>query len=139
MRAGEFSALGTPVDLAQVDVDVYAVAGLTDHIVPWENAYRSVQLFGGATRFVLSTSRHIQALVNPPAPNSRASFRVTDDVSLDAEDFLDRTATVPGSWWLDYDSWLEQRSGARKPAPSSLGNSRFPVLGKAPGAYVLVD
>jgi poly(3-hydroxyalkanoate) synthetase len=32
---------------------------LGDHIVPWENAYRSAQLLGGANRFVLSTSGHI--------------------------------------------------------------------------------
>ena len=35
----------------------------------------STQLLGGDTRFVLSTSGHIQALVNPPAPDSRASYR----------------------------------------------------------------
>jgi polyhydroxyalkanoate synthase len=139
VRAGGFTTLGTPIDLSTVDVDVYAVAGLTDHIVPWENAYRSVQLFGGASRFVLSTSGHIQALVNPPGPTSRASYRVSDDVSATAEDFLERTGTAPGSWWSDYDSWLDQRSGPRKPAPSHLGSARFGVLGKAPGTYVLVD
>ena len=57
------------VDLGEVDLDSYVVAGLTDHIIPWENAYRSTQLLGGAPRFVLSTSGHIQALVNPPAPD----------------------------------------------------------------------
>jgi polyhydroxyalkanoate synthase len=138
VRAGEFSALGTPIDLSKVGIDVYAVAGLTDHIVPWENAYRSVQLFGGARRFVLSTSGHIQALVNPPGPTTRASYRVTDDVSASTENFLERTGTTSGSWWSDYDSWLEQRSGMRRPAPSQLGNARFGVLGDAPGTYVLV-
>ena len=56
----------TPIDLGEIKLDTYAIAGLRDHIVPWENAYRSIQLFGGAKRFVLSTSGHIQALVNPP-------------------------------------------------------------------------
>ena len=49
---------------------------LNDHIVPWENAYRSTQLLGGETRFVLSTSGHIQALVNPPRAGSRSSYRI---------------------------------------------------------------
>ena len=136
---GGFAALGTPIDLSTVGVDVYAVAGLTDHIVPWENAYRSTQLFGGAGRFVLSTSGHIQALVNPPSATSRASYRVTDQLSPSAEDFLERAPTVAGSWWSDYDVWLEQRSGKRKPAPSGLGSRRFSVLAEAPGSYVLVD
>ena len=39
-RAGGLEVLGSPVDLRQVDVDSYIVAGLKDHIVPWENAYR---------------------------------------------------------------------------------------------------
>ena len=65
---GALEVLGTPVDLGAVDLDSYVVAGLTDHIIPWENAYRSTQLLGGSSRFVLSTSGHIQALVNPPAP-----------------------------------------------------------------------
>ncbi|HEV2982062.1 MAG TPA: alpha/beta fold hydrolase, partial [Solirubrobacteraceae bacterium] len=60
-RPGAWETLGTPVDLAQVDVDTYIVAGIKDHIVPWENAYRSTQLLGGESRFVLSTSGHIQA------------------------------------------------------------------------------
>jgi polyhydroxyalkanoate synthase len=139
VRPGGFVTLGTPVDLSTVDVDVYAVAGLTDHIVPWENAYRSTQLFGGARRFVLSASGHIQALVNPPSPTSRSSYRVTDNVAPTEEEFLERAPTLAGSWWSDYDAWLEQRSGARRPAPSHMGNEQFRVLGDAPGEYVLVD
>jgi polyhydroxyalkanoate synthase subunit PhaC len=139
VRPGGFVTLGTPVDLSTVDVDVYAVAGLTDHIVPWENAYRSTQLFGGARRFVLSASGHIQALVNPPSPTSRSSYRVTDNVAPTEEEFLERAPTLAGSWWSDYDAWLEQRSGARRPAPSHMGNGQFRVLGDAPGEYVLVD
>ena len=58
-----------------VDVDSYIVAGVKDHIIPWENAYRSTQLLGGEPRFVLSTSGHIQALVNPPSDESRSTYR----------------------------------------------------------------
>jgi polyhydroxyalkanoate synthase len=58
--------LGQPVNLGRVDLDTYFVAGLTDHIVPWKSAYNGARLFGGERRFVLSSSGHIQALVNPP-------------------------------------------------------------------------
>ena len=64
-RPGALTVLGSPVDLGAVDVDSYIVAGLNDHIVPWENAYRSTQLLGGDTKFVLSTSGHIQAHGQP--------------------------------------------------------------------------
>jgi polyhydroxyalkanoate synthase subunit PhaC len=139
---GELDVLGTPVDLSAVDVDVYAVAGLSDHIVPWENAYRSAQLFGGARRFVLSRSGHIQSLVNPPAgegAETRASFRVADDPSTDAETFAAQTPKLSGSWWPDWDEWLAGRSGALRAAPRALGNRRFRAQAKAPGSYVLAS
>jgi polyhydroxyalkanoate synthase subunit PhaC len=128
--------LGTPVDLGTVDVDSYVVAGLTDHIIPWENAYRGTQLLGGASRFVLSTSGHIQALVNPPSDASRSSYRVTDEPPLDGEKWAESAPTVPGSWWPDYDAWLAARSGALKPAPKRLGGGGFKAIAKAPGTYV---
>jgi polyhydroxyalkanoate synthase len=131
--------LGSPVDLAEVDVDTYIVAGLRDHIVPWENAYRSTQLLGGETRFVLSTSGHIQALVNPPAPDSRASYRVAGEHPSDPAAFLEQAAKMPGSWWPDYVDWLGERSGELRPAPKRLGGKGHRALAKAPGTYVLAS
>src|SRR3954452_6468021 len=113
-RPGELEVLGSPVDLGAVDVDSYVVAGSTDHIIPWENAYRSTQLLGGQSRFVLSTSGHIQALVNPPAAESRASYRVAELNPPSAEGWVEKAATQPGSWWPDYDAWLPAPSGEVK-------------------------
>ena len=135
-RPDALTVLGSPVDLGAVDVDSYIVAGLKDHIVPWENAYRSTQLLGGDTKFVLSTSGHIQAMVNPPAPDSRASYRVADEYPADPQAFLESAAKVPGSWWPDYAAWLAERSGAMRPAPKRLGGRGHRALGKAPGTYV---
>ena len=136
-RPGGLDVLGSPVDLQQVDLDSYIVAGLKDHIVPWENAYRSTQLLGGEKRFVLSTSGHIQALVNPPAPDSRSSYRVAGEHPADPQDFLEQAAKLPGSWWPDYVQWLQERSGELRPAPKKLGGPEHRALGKAPGTYVL--
>ena len=71
---------GAPVDLSEVEVDAYVVAGIADHITPWQNCYRSTQLLGGDTRFVLSTSGHIAALVNPPG-NPKATFQTNKDTT----------------------------------------------------------
>jgi polyhydroxyalkanoate synthase subunit PhaC len=136
VRPGALEILGTPVDLGAVDVDSYIVAGSTDHIIPWENAYRSTQLLGGTPRFVLSTSGHIQALVNPPSADSRSSYRVADRHPESPEAWLERAAMLPGSWWPDYDRWLAARSGELKPAPKRLGNARHKAHAKAPGTYV---
>jgi polyhydroxyalkanoate synthase subunit PhaC len=66
---GALTVLGTPVDLSQVNADAYIVAGIADHITPWQNCYRSTQLLGGESRFILSTSGH------RPWPGLRCSAR----------------------------------------------------------------
>jgi polyhydroxyalkanoate synthase subunit PhaC len=135
-RPRAVEVLGEPVDLGLVTADTYAVAGLNDHLVPWENAYRSARLLGGETRFVLSTSGHIQALVNPPRAESRASYRLAGDHPDEAEAWLDGAAVCPGSWWPDWTAWLAERSGERRPAPAKLGSRTHRARGKAPGSYV---
>jgi class II poly(R)-hydroxyalkanoic acid synthase len=135
-RPGELVTLGSPVDLKAVDVDSYIVAGSNDHIIPWENAYRSTQLLGGDSRFVLSTSGHVQAMVNPPTPNTRASFRVAGENPPDAQAWLERASTQTGSWWPDYSGWLAERSGELKAAPARLGSRARKPTAKAPGSYV---
>jgi polyhydroxyalkanoate synthase len=141
-RAGALQVLGQPVDLEQVEIDTYFVAGLNDHIVPWQSAYGGARLFGGRRRFVLSSSGHIQALVNPPARDgaeSRASFRVADELPQSPEEFLAQAPKLPGSWWADWDAWLAERSGELKAAPKTLGNRAHKAHAKAPGTYVLAN
>ena len=133
---GEVEVLGTPIDLGAITVDSYGIAGLRDHIVPWENAYRSGQLLGGRKRFVLSTSGHIQALVNPPSNESRASFRVTDELAEAPEAWAAQADVRRGSWWPDYGGWLAERAGELKAAPKTLGSSKHKATAKAPGNYV---
>jgi polyhydroxyalkanoate synthase subunit PhaC len=135
-RPGALRVLGSAVDLEAVDVDAYVVAGANDHIIPWEQAYRSTQLLGGRSRFVLSNSGHIQAIVNPPAPESRARFRVAGDNPPAAEAWLDQAAARQGSWWSDYVEWLAERSGELRRAPRSLGNRSHRASAAAPGSYV---
>jgi polyhydroxyalkanoate synthase subunit PhaC len=132
---GAATMLGSPVDLAQVDTEAYVIAGVADHLCPWESCYRSTALLGGPVKFVLSTSGHIAALVNPP-DNPKASFRTGPDNPADPAEFLAAATTVAGSWWTDYSSWLAERSGGRKRSPRALGRKGYPVLFTAPGTYV---
>ncbi|HEY7011023.1 MAG TPA: alpha/beta fold hydrolase, partial [Jatrophihabitantaceae bacterium] len=135
-RPGAVTVLGTDIDLRDITVDSYVVAGSADHICPWVNCYRSSQLLGGKVRFVLSTNGHIAALVNPPG-NPKSSFQVSDDNTLDAPDWRRAATQEQGSWWPDYARWLAERSHGSKPAPQVLGSSRHQVLEPSPGSYVL--
>jgi poly[(R)-3-hydroxyalkanoate] polymerase subunit PhaC len=133
--SGALKVLGVPVDLSRINVDAYVVAGISDHITPWQNCYRSTQLLGGATRFVLSTSGHIQALVNPPG-NSKASYQLNEKNPADAQEWLKGASMQQGSWWPDAVAWLSERCGADKPAPEQLGGGGLAPLVQAPGTYV---
>src|SRR2546421_377889 len=85
-RPGALEVLGTPIDLSKVTNDAYIVAGITDHITPWQGCYATTQLMGGKVKFILSNSGHIQALLNPPG-NPKASNFVNERYPAD-----------PGQW-----------------------------------------
>jgi polyhydroxyalkanoate synthase len=134
---GEATMLGTPVELSKLTADVYVVAGIADHISPWQACYRSAQLLGSEDlRFVLSSSGHIAALVNPPG-NTRASYRVGGVQEPDPAAWLQAVENTTDSWWPDFVAWLGQRGGAKKPAPATLGGAGMAPLEPAPGSYVL--
>jgi polyhydroxyalkanoate synthase subunit PhaC len=132
---GELEVLGTPVDLTRITTDTYLVAGIADHITPWTSCYRTVGLLGTEPRFVLSTSGHIAAMVNPPG-GEKASFRVNDALPEDPEEWLAGATVQPGSWWVDWADWLGERSGEERDAPETLGDEAHRALARAPGTYV---
>jgi polyhydroxyalkanoate synthase len=133
-KPGTATMLGTPVDLSTVDVDSYVTAGIADHLCPWQACYRTTQLLGGKSRFILSTSGHIASLVNPPG-NPKATFQVAGSTPPDPQEWLGTAETVKGSWWPDFMTWLGERSGEEVPAPTSLGGE-LEELAEAPGTYV---
>ncbi len=135
-QPGALDVLGTPIDLGAVELDSYVLAGIDDHIVSWENAYRTTQLLGGKSRFVLSTSGHIQSFVNPPSPESRSSYRTATKNPKSADQWMKGASKESGSWWSDYDDWLGERSGKTVPAPKKLGSANHKRIAKAPGSYV---
>ena len=130
------SMLGSPVDLSKVSTDTYVVGGITDHICPWQATYRSAQLFGSnESRYVLSSSGHLAALVNPPG-NPKASFRTGPPEDRNPEAWAASADESTDSWWPDYVAWLAKRGGPEKAAPQILGTDELPTLSAAPGTYV---
>jgi polyhydroxyalkanoate synthase len=134
IEPGKATMLGTPVDLSTVTVDSYVTAGIADHLCPWQACYRTTQLLGGESRFILSTSGHIASLVNPPG-NPKSTFQVAESTPADTQKWLAQAETVKGSWWPDFMTWLGERAGEDVPAPSSLGGD-LEELAPAPGSYV---
>jgi polyhydroxyalkanoate synthase len=134
-RPGALTVLGSPIDLAAVTCDKYVVAGTTDHITPWQGGYRAARMFGGKTEFILSSSGHIQSIINPPG-SAKAKYFVNPAEPADPQAWLAGAEAAPGSWWDHMRHWLAERSGGRIAAPARLGGAGHPPLADAPGTYV---
>ena len=126
---------GVPIDLTKVTADAYLVAGLTDHLTPWEACYETTQLLGSKSRFALVAGGHIQSILRPPSERIIPFFHGAETGS-DAEEWLDNAELHEESWWDDWLRWLGERSPEERPMRRRLGSRAYPALDPAPGLYV---
>jgi polyhydroxyalkanoate synthase subunit PhaC len=131
---GEFEVDGQKVDPGKIDVDTYIVSAVDDHIVPWVSGYKTTQLLGGSSRYVLSTSGHIAGIVNPPSP--KAKHWTNDDLPADPHVWREHAALHEASWWEDWTEWIAKQGGPKVPARRRLGSKDYPPIEAAPGSYV---
>ncbi|MBU1286862.1 MAG: class II poly(R)-hydroxyalkanoic acid synthase, partial [Alphaproteobacteria bacterium] len=133
---GEIDVAGHKADLSKVKCDAFVVAGLTDHITPWKACYRTPALLGSENvEFILSSSGHLQSLINPPG-NPKAKYFRNSEIKPTSDEWAATAEERAGSWWPLWGEWLKERSGAQKAAPKACGNEAFPPLYAAPGKYV---
>lgn len=133
---GALTVLGSPVDLGKLKMDAFVTGAVTDHLTPWKACYRTTQLIGGKSTFLLSNAGHVASLVNPPG-NPKASYFTNNKAPpADPEDWYKSAKQHSGSWWEYWLDWIKPRSGEQKNAPRKLGNKQYPALDPAPGTYV---
>src|SRR6478609_4342164 len=100
---------GTSLDMRRIDMDSYVIAGLSDHITPWQGCYNTAKLYGPRSTFVLSNSGHIQSLLNPPG-NPKASFWSGAANAATPDAWLGQAEKHTGSWWPHWLEWIKARS-----------------------------
>jgi len=130
---GEMELAGQRLNLKDVREDLYVIAAINDHIVPWTSSYATIRHVSGDARFVLSSGGHIAGIVNPPNP--KAWFEVAPTNPPNPQDWRAAAARQPGSWWEDWAAWGSERAG-RLIEPPPVGSKAHPVLGDGPGQYV---
>ena len=135
LKAGALKTLGTPINLRDVDCDMYVLAGLTDHICSWRACYRASRLFGGRTDFVMSASGHVQSMVCPPT-NFKARYFTNSNIGADPDAWFKGGTEHKGTWWDNWLEWMEKRSGEKRSAPAALGGNGYEAIEPAPGLYV---
>ncbi len=123
-----------PVALTDIEVPIFAVATLADHVAPWRSVYKVGLLTDAEMTFLLTTKGHNSGIVSPPGAPWRSyqvSTRPPDAPYIDPDRWATETPSTEGSWWEAWNDWLLRRSGPRRTPPASPG--RF---GPAPGNYV---
>ena len=131
---GGLSVAGTPIDVSTIRVPAYFISTEEDHIAPWEGTYLGAQLLSGPVKFVLGKSGHIAGIINPPDAQ-KYGYYTGPDVDRPAAEWHDNAELHPGSWWSDWQAWLEQFAGGKIPARTPGANGRT-VIEDAPGSYI---
>jgi polyhydroxyalkanoate synthase len=136
LAAGTLEVAGKIIDLSTIKSPTYVVSAINDHIVPWESAYKTVNLVSGPARFVLSSGGHIAGIVNPPGPKVWHLVAETES-ALPPTGAAWRGAAErrAGSWWEDWARWSKEHSGPLQEPPRT-GSDKHPVIVDGPGSYV---
>jgi polyhydroxyalkanoate synthase len=142
LAVGRFPVRGEPVRLADIEVPMFVVGTETDHVAPWKSVFKVDNLVRSDDfTFLLTSGGHNAGIVSGPVHprrRHRVRARKLHDRHLSADEWYATTAPQSGSWWPTFAAWLAKHSGKRV-APPALGApaADYPLLGDAPGEYVL--
>jgi len=128
---------GAPIDLGKIETPVFVVALKDDHVSAWKETYAGRALFGGPTRFLLGGSGHNAGMINPPAANKHG-YWVDGPDGQDAEAWLAGATKKDGSWWPEWQGWLDAAAADDKVAARKVGSGKLKAGEAAPGSYVRV-
>jgi polyhydroxyalkanoate synthase len=130
---------GRPVSLADLEIPVFLLGTVTDHVAPWRSVYKLHYLTGAEVTFALTSGGHNAGIVNPPG-NPRRHYQIMKSAAgerrLDPDRWLATAPDNKGSWWPAWHEWLRERSGAPV-QPPRIGPPGARALDDAPGVYVL--
>ena len=132
---GGISLDDVPVDLGKIKVPAYFVSTAEDHIAPWKSVYKGARVLSGPVRFVLSGSGHIAGIVNSPAAN-KYCYWTKEALPQEADAWLASAARHEGSWWDDWQAWIDRHNGGVKVAARVPGEGGLGGIEDAPGSYV---
>src|ERR1043165_4327579 len=133
---GGITLANVPIDLRRIDVPVYFLSMLEDHIAPWQSTFAGTTLVSGPVRFVLGASGHVAGVINPPSAN-KYGYWTNDALKQEPDGWLKGATYRDGSWWSDWAQWVAEfgdgQVEARRP-----GTGKLAPIERAPGSYVAV-
>jgi polyhydroxyalkanoate synthase subunit PhaC len=132
---GGISLDNVPVDISKIKIPAYFISTAEDHIAPWKSVYKGARVLSGKVRFVLGGSGHIAGIVNPPAAN-KYCYWTNPELPENSDEWLGAATRHEGSWWGDWQAWMEANNGGVRVAARVPGDGKLQVIEDAPGSYV---
>jgi polyhydroxyalkanoate synthase len=133
-KPGGITLAGVPIDITKVDIPMYFLSTIEDHIAPWKSTYAGAKLFKGPVRFTLAGSGHIAGVINPPTDNKYCHW-TGDRLPATPDEWFASAQQHSGSWWSDWHDWVSGLDAAKVPARVP-GKGGLGVIEDAPGSYV---
>ncbi|PSW60872.1 class I poly(R)-hydroxyalkanoic acid synthase [Photobacterium kishitanii] len=124
------------LDLTKIKVPSYFISAQEDHLALWKSTYCGALNLSGKNTFVLGESGHIAGIVNHP-DRQKYGYWINDTISKTPESWFDKANHQTGSWWIHWNDWLKKQETAKPILANRFGSKNNPVLGNAPGVYVL--
>ena len=127
---------GVPIDLSTVTLPSYFISTVEDHIAPWKTTYKGAKYLRGPIRFVLGGSGHIAGIVNPPSAK-KYHYWTNDALPESPEEWFKGATQHPGSWWEDWQRWIDPHGSGKVPARVP-GDGALRPIEDAPGSYAMM-
>jgi polyhydroxyalkanoate synthase len=141
LAEGRYLVDDRAVSVSDINVPIFAVGTEDDHVAPWKSVYKMHLFADTDVTFVLTSGGHNAGIVSEPG-HARRHYRIAETVADAAyrapAEWLSDNAVKDGSWWIDFASWLAERSStSRKPPRMGAAAGNYAALCDAPGTYVM--
>ncbi|MBB3212179.1 polyhydroxyalkanoate synthase [Herbaspirillum sp. Sphag1AN] len=139
LSQGRYPVAGRPIALSDIDLPLFMVGTVTDHVAPWRSVHKMHYLSPAEITFVLTSGGHNAGIVSEPGHPHRHYQMLTRAAGgnyVAPDQWQAEAPSFEGSWWTAWQQWLAQRSSPPH-KPPQLGSKRYPASADAPGSYVL--
>ncbi len=137
---GHYSLDETTLSLSDIDIPIFAVGTLKDHVAPWKSVYKVHFFTESDVTFVLTNTGHNSGIVNEPGHPGRSYQLMTHkkrEKHISPELWQQKAPENEGSWWPAWEQWLASHSrGKVSPPPTGNSQQGYKILDDAPGTYV---
>jgi len=142
LSEGRYKVGDKAISLANLNIPIFMVGTVTDHVAPWKSVYKLHYLTAAEITFVLTTGGHNVGIVNPPSPTSKRKYqlltRKAGGVYISPDEWQKIAKEHQGSWWSAWQAWVSSKSGTLSEQIPTIGAGKYQPITDAPGEYVLV-